>query len=188
MKECIFYKEWLRLPKDQFNILAMIAASGGEFRGNLTDICNYLSVTPQSRNRNRNRMAIEDLHSDGWIAWKSEGRTQILSVHPKATKISLPLEWVKLVINHNYSSEGVAWTQVLKLFVWIVNNEGKLSTNKEIAAELDVSESTVCSAKNVLEKEFEIITKKKVSEKFFDGMFRTLGQRIEPSAWWNNTE
>ncbi len=187
MKECIFYKEWLRLPKDQFNILAMIAASGGEFIGNLTDICNYLSVTPQSRNRNRIRQALNCLDSGCWINCKSEGRTQILSVHPKATDISLPLEWVDLVIKHKYS-EGVAWANVLKLYVWIVYNNGCISTNREIAAELGISESTVCSAKNVLEKEFAIITKKNISEKIHDATFRTLGQIIEPLAWWNNTE
>ena len=105
----------------------------------------------------------------------------------KEIEISIPLEWVELVIKHQYS-EGVAWANVLKLYVWIVYNNGCISTNKEIAAELNISESTVCSAKNVLTKEFEIITKKNISEKIFDGTFRTLGQIIEPSAWWNNTE
>ena len=187
MKECIFYKEWLHLPKDQFNILAMIAASGGEFRGNLTDICNYLSITPQSRNRNRIKDSLNRLSFDGWIACNKEGRTLLLALIPKETEISLPLEWVDLVINHQYS-EGVAWANVLKLYIWIVYNNSSISTNKEIAAELNISESTICSAKNVLTNEFEIITKKNISEKIFDGTFRTLGQIIEPSAWWNNTE
>ena len=187
MKECIFYKEWLHLPKDQFNLLAMIAASGGEFHGNLTDICNYLSITPQSRNRNRIKDSLNYLSTDEWIRCNKDGRTLLLALIPKETEISLPLEWVNLVIKHQYS-EGVAWANVLKLYVWIVYNNGCISTNKEIAAELNISESTVCSAKNVLTNEFEIITKKNISEKIFDGTFRTLGQIIEPSAWWNNTE
>ena len=48
MKEITFYWEWLPLTKGQFRLLAMIAASGGRFDGNYTDICNYLSVTSQS--------------------------------------------------------------------------------------------------------------------------------------------
>lgn len=187
MEECIFYREWLHLPKDQFNILAMIAASGGAYRGNLTDICNYLSVTPQSRNRNRIRNALTSLKSDGWVDWQSRGQTQILSINPKATKISLPLEWVDLVIKHKYSGE-VAWANVLKLYIWIVHNKGDKSTNKEIAASLGISESTVCSAKNVLDKEFDIITKRNISERYFEGGFRTIGQVLEASALWNNIE
>ena len=187
MKECIFYKEWLHLPKDQFNLLAMIAASGGEFKGNLTDICNYLSITPQSRNRNRIKDSLNYLSSNEWIRCNKEGRTLLLALIPKEIEIKLPLEWVDLVIKHKYSGE-VAWANVLKLYIWIVYNNGCISTNREIAAELGVSESTVCSAKNVLDKEFAIIAKKNISEKLHDGTFRTLGQIIEPSAWWNNTE
>ena len=164
----------------------MIAASGGEYRGNLTDICNYLSVTPQSRNRNRIRNALNSLKSDNWIDWGNDGRTQMLSVAPKATEISLPLEWVDLVIKHKYARE-VAWANVLKLYIWIICNKGDKSTNKEIAASLGVSETTVCSAKNVLEKEFGIITKRNISVRCFDG-FRSIGQILEASALWNNIE
>lgn len=185
MEQCIFYKEWLHLPKAQFNILAMIAASGGHFEGNLTDICNYLSVTPQSRNKGKIKESINALKSEAWIDWEQVGRTLKLSVNPQATEVDLPLGWVISVIKHDYSSEGVAWANVLKLFIWIVENKGNLSTNKDIAATLGVSESTVCSAKNVLEKEFEIITKRKVSDKIGEDRFITIGQILEASAFGN---
>lgn len=186
MKECIFYKEWLHLPKDQFNILAMIAASGGEFIGNLTDICNYLSVTPQSRNRNKNRMAIEDLHSDGWITWKNDGRTQILSVHPKATEISLPLEWVLSVIKHDYSGEPVAFAQVLKVFIWIADNDIEVITDELIEHDLKISKSTIGRAKKVLKFGYEIVKCELVSKKIRDDVFIRIGQKLEACAWWKD--
>lgn len=67
MDEVIFYREWLPLPKAQFNVLAMIAEQGGSFSGNYTDICRYLGVTCQSRNRNALRAAIEELTQNQFI-------------------------------------------------------------------------------------------------------------------------
>ena len=186
MEECIFYREWLPLPKDQFNILAMIATCGERFEGNFTDICHFLSVTPQSRNRTKIREALIKLKTGCWIGWEQDGRTQILTVNQKATKIAIPRDWVLSVIHHDYTSEKVARAQVLKLFIWIVYNKGDLTTNQEIALALGVSESTICSAKNVLEKEFEIITKRKVSDKIFENLFIVRGQVLEACAWWKD--
>lgn len=84
MEEITFYSEWLPLPKEQFRLLAMIAANGGEFVGNYTDICNYLSVTPQSRNKNRIKLSIEALINGEYITCSNSGRTQHLKVIPKA--------------------------------------------------------------------------------------------------------
>ena len=40
------------------------------------------------------------------------------------------------------------------------------------------------AAKNVLEQEYQNITKRKVSEKKGEDFFRTLGQELAASAWW----
>ena len=90
---------------------------------------------------------------------------------------------IQSVIRHDYSSEDVAFAQVLKVFLWIAHNKREIVTNKEIAADLGVSVSTVVSAKNVLEREYENITKRKVSEKCGD-IFISLGQELAASAWW----
>jgi hypothetical protein len=183
MEQVTFYREWLPLPKAEFNILAMLAAEGGSFSGNYSDICRYLGVTPQDRNRKVLQAAIESLDSKGFITWDSRGRTQMLKVIPKATVIELPRQWVRSVINHDYSSESVAFAQVLKVFMWIVQNKEPVVTNKQIANRLNISESTVCSAKNVLQYEYENITKRKVSEKWGDD-FISLGQELAASAFW----
>ena len=144
MEEIIFYWEWLSLPKAQFRLLAMIAVSGGTFEGNLTDMCNYLSVTPQSHNRVKIKTALEALTSAGYIEWEQSGRTHHLEIIPKETEIKIPLELAKSIINHEYSSEEqVAWEQVLKLYIWIVHNDLDIVKNKMIAEALSTSESTV---------------------------------------------
>ncbi|MCF2663893.1 hypothetical protein JQM66_04880 [Oscillibacter valericigenes] len=184
MEEVIFYKEWLPLPKAEFNVLAMIAEQGGSFSGNYSDMCRYLGVTPQDRNRTALRNAIESLTSHGFISCESHGRTRHLTVIPKATEIRLPRPWVQSVIQHDYSSEAVAFAHVLKVFIWIALNDLSVVTNGMIAEDLNVSVSTVVNAKNVLEREYQNISKRKVSEKLGEDFFRTLGQELAAGAWW----
>ena len=182
--DAIFYWEWIPLPKAEFNVLAMIAEQGGSFTGNYSDMCRYLGVDPQSRNRNTLRAAIEELTKNRFITQESRGRTHHLTVIPKATEIRLPRAWVQSVIHHDYSSEAVAFAPVLKVFIWIVHNDLGVVTNGMIAEDLNVSVSTVVSAKNVLEREYQNITKRKVSEKLGEDFFRTLGQELAAGAWW----
>ena len=184
METAIFYREWLPLPKAEFNILAMLAEQGGSFSGNYSDICRYLGVTPQNNNRQTLRAAVESLAAAGFITHESQGRTQILKVQPKATEIPLPRAWVQSVIRHDYSSESVAFAQVLKVFAWIAGNKMEIVTNDMIASDLNISASTVVSAKNVLNREYENITKKRISEKLSGTTFRNLGQELRANAWW----
>ena len=184
MEKTVFYKEWLPLPKAEFNILAMLAEQGGSFSGTYADMMRYLNITPQSRNRKSLQAAIESLTSKGFITKETSGRTQTLKVIPKATGITLPRLWVQSVMKHGYSSEAVAAAQVLKVFLWIAQNNQNIVTNNMIADALGVSVSTVVSAKNVLEREYENITKRKVSEKCGD-VFRSIGQELAAGAWWN---
>lgn len=183
MERIIFYREWLPLQKQEFRILAMLADLG-EFRGNLSDLCRYFSLTPQSRNRNQLKASIEALQSLGFIETESCGRCLIIKAVPKEQKIEMPREWMELLKNHDYSSESVAWEQVLKVYLWISQNEAPIVTNDEIAAALNISTSTLGYAKNVLEYEYAAITRKKVSEKVGDNAFRTIGQELAAGAWW----
>ena len=184
MEKVSFYREWLPLPKAEFNILAMLAEQGGSYSGNYSDMCRYLGVTPQNRNRQSLQSALSSLVTAGFITHQSQGRTQMLSLIPKATEIALPRLWVQSVIRHDYSGESVAFSQVLKLFAWIAHNKVPVVTNDEIAADLNISPSTVVSAKNVLEREYECITKKRISEKMRDNFYRNLGQELRANAFW----
>ena len=181
----VFYNEWLPLSKAEFNVLAMVAEQGGAYCGNFTDMCRYLNVTPQTRNREQLRSAIESLTSKGFLTCENRGRTHHLKVVPKATEVRLPRLWVQSVMRHDYSSEKVALAQVLKVFMWIMQNSMDVVTNAMISAELGISESTVCAAKNVLQYEYENITRKKASEKWGSN-FRSVGQRLAASAWWTD--
>ena len=186
MEKVTFYREWLPLPKAEFNVLTMIAEQGGTFSGNWSDMCRYINLTPQDRNRKVLQAAVESLTSKGFITWDSRGRMQTLKVIPKATEITIPKRWVQSVVRHDYSSEDVAFAQVLKVYLWICGNDMDIVTNAMIADDIGMSVDTVTSAKNVLLKEYENITKRQVSEKTGWNTFRTLGQELAASALWKD--
>lgn len=184
--EISFYREWLPLPKEEFQMLTMIAAQNGEYRGNCSDICRYWNVSVQTKNRKKYRSAITSLTEQGFIQCQICRQTYDLKIIPKEMEIPVHRQWVKSVLHREYSTESVAPVQVLKVFLWIAANKADVVTNKIIADDLGISTSTVVSAKNVLDREYEIITKRKVSEKMGDDFFRTLGQELRACAWWKS--
>lgn len=122
----VFYREWLPLDKKEFRILAMLADQG-EFCGNLSDLCNYFSLSPQQRNRNTLRTSIEQLAASGFITYTTKGRSYHIKVIPKAKEIRLCREWLRRLISHDYSSENVAWEQVLKVLLWILDSHKRFT-------------------------------------------------------------
>lgn len=184
--EISFYREWLPLPKAEFQILTMIAMKDGVFHGNCADICRYLGVTVQNKNSKKYQDTITTLTKHGFIQTDKCGQTYKLKIIPKATEVTLPRLWVQSVMQQDYSSKSVAPVQVLKVFLWVADNKLEVVTNQIIAKDLGISVSTVISAKNVLERDYEIITKRKVSEKLGDDFFRTLGQELQAAAWWKS--
>ncbi len=186
MEHITFYAEWLSLPKAEFNILTMLAEQGGSFSGNLSDLCRYFTVTPQQRNRSPLRSAIETLTSKEFITSELNGRTYHLKLIPQEKEIRAIKPLVQSILRHDYSGETVAAAPVIKVLLWTICNEKPVVTNAEIAADLGISESTVCSAKNVLQKEYETLTRRKVSVKLGENFFKTLGQELKASAWYTD--
>ena len=151
----IFYTEWLRLPKEQFRILVMLADVVA-FRGNLSEMCRYFSVDPQTQNRNRLRAAIAELTCQGFIQSARTGNTYQLSLIPKDEEVIMPSEWVERIRRHDYTSEAVAWENVLKVQLWLMQcAKNEIITNNEIAWSVGISTSQVVAAMNVLKNEFQ---------------------------------
>ena len=185
MGNIVFYREWLSLPKHHFRILAMLA-DRGDFRGNLADMCRYLGIDPkQQKNREHLRQSIEYLTSNGYITSEQTGRTYHLTAIPKEHPIGMKQEWMHQLKNRTNTAPSVAWEQVLKVYLWIYeHSQDEYVTNRQIEAALGISTNVIVSAKNVLEQEYEAITRSKVSEKLDDDTVRTLGQRLSAVAWW----
>ena len=121
-----FYREWLPLDKKEFRILAMIADKG-EYKGNLSEICEYLSLNPQTRNRNQISNSIQALVEQGFVNCIKQGRTYTLKAIPKEKKIEISRRWAEPIIQHQYTSESVAWETVLKVLIWIADEHAPIS-------------------------------------------------------------
>lgn len=181
----IFYKEWLPLDKADFRILAMLADLG-EFRGNLSDMCRYFSLSVQTSHRNQLKASIQKLKELNYIEANKSGQTYTLKLIPKETELTIPDEWYKRIKSHEYSSESVSWEVVIKVLLWLCENNDLLITNNEIAADLKISISTIGAAKNVLQKEYQAITRKPKYYKPRENSFRRKGHIVNVAAWWSD--
>ena len=186
-KDLVFYREWFPLPKGKFRILAMLADKG-QFNGNLSDLCRYFFVNPQTATRNRLANQINSLEEQGYIKVKRKGRTYTLTAIPKARIIKIAREHYELIRTRTRTPDGesVAWENVLKVYLWALeNNFDNIITNQMIQDDLLLSAGVICSAKNVLDREFGAIHRQKVSKLTSDGEIYTIGQNIGASAFWN---
>ena len=187
-KDIVFYREWFPLPKGEFRILAMLADKG-QFSGNLTDLCHYFFVSPQTATRNRLANQINSLEEQGYIKVKRKGRTYTLTAIPKARIIKIAREHYELIRTRTRTPDGesVAWENVLKVYLWALeNNFDNIITNQMIQDDLLLSAGVICSAKNVLDREFGAIHRQKVSKLTSDGEIHTIGQNLGTSAFWNS--
>lgn len=179
-----FYAEWLLLPKEQFRILVMLADLGVA-QANLSDMCRYFLVDPQTRNRNALRTAINKLSKKNYITAVRTGNTYRMSYVPKAEAITMPAEWAARILHHEYNTEKVAWENVLKVQLWLMQNaNGEEIKNDMIATGIGISVSQVVAAKNVLEREYKAFVKEYTYWSAGNCFFRK-GQRIDMSAWWS---
>ena len=186
-KDLVFYREWFPLPKGEFRILAMLADKG-QFNGNLSDLCRYFFVNPQTATRNRLANQINSLEEQGYIKVKRKGRTYTLTAIPKARIIKIAREHYELIRTRTRTPDGesVAWENVLKVYLWAwENNFDNIITNQMIQDDLLLSAGVICSAKNVLDREFGAIHRQKVSKLTSDGEIYTIGQNIGASAFWD---
>ena len=102
-----FYREWLPLDKRDFRILTMLADIGN-FRGNLTALCRYLSLSPGQQKTNAAlRQSIETLTSNSYITSTLSGRTYQLAIIPKEQPIKVARRWFDDVMKADRFSETV---------------------------------------------------------------------------------
>ena len=188
MERLVFYREWFLLPKGEFRIMAMLADKG-QFRGNLSDLCRYFFVSPQTQNRNNLRDQISALEQKGFISAQLTQRTYTLTAVPKAQRIEIASEHYERIRTRAKRSEGesVAWECVLKVYLWALENDyDSIITNQMIREDLDLSDGVICAAKNVLDREFGAIHRRRVSHRIWNGEIHTEGQNIGGSAFWNS--
>lgn len=149
-----FYREWLKLDKKDFRILAMLVNENG-YTGSLRQLCEIFNLSKQSRHVNSFKASIKTLEKGGYIIVKTQGTTYQLSIIQQEDEIKISSRWVRDVIYKSSFSLSVSWEQLLKLLLWVYGQaKEELTTNAKICEDLNMSESTLGNAKKVLETEF----------------------------------
>ena len=181
MKKIIFYYSWLSLDKSELKILTMVAEMGS-FSGSLTDICRWLSISPDTRNRNQIKTSLTNLSENDYISYSRSGNTHAISIVPKEGQIDIPdftLEKLKTVKHPGIS---IDWINLLKLYLFIQYHSTIVTTYTGISEVLNISETTLGNAKAVLEKNFNEIAVDKIKKKQADGSYWVVGQEFSMGA------
>lgn len=187
-EEIILDYEWLSLPKGEFKLLVMIADVGSNL-GCASDICRYFkpqTPNPASATRNRVVTNLELLAEKEFIKLSQSGRRYTATlIKPIVKEIAIERQYITKILHHQYI-QSVAWENVLKVYIWLLDNGNKEFTNSQIQAQLNVSESTITEAKNVLQ-DFGAVIINHLTVRQAENVYRCYGQSAELSAFWNIT-
>lgn len=178
--------EWLSLPKAEFKMLLMIADIGQNL-GNASDLCRYFNRSPQSKNKKPLRKALKSLAEQSIIDLEKQENDYVATLlNPilQENEVCIKRKYVTEILHHNYTPK-VAWENVLKVYIWLLNVGENLFTNRQISKCIGVSESTITGAKNAL-IELGAVLINKVTIKEGEQFYKCIGQTAEISAFWNN--
>ena len=185
--EAGFEKEWLKLEKYNFKLLTLVAVLAQNhlaYRGTVAEMCEYLGVDNQTKNRRAITTAIEQLEKKGMVKTILDGKVYTITLSVKAEKkkdvIVIQKKWIEMVQG---LKGGVSWDNVLRVWLYLIANEEEIITSKKIAADLGMKKSMVDRIKMVLVNDLQAIKCRDRSKKISEGNFKKLGQTIDTFAW-----
>ena len=185
--EAGFEKEWLKLEKYNFKLLTLVAVLAQNhlaYRGTVAEMCEYLGVDNQTKNRKAITTAITQLEKKGMVKTILDGKVYTITLSVKAEKkkdvIIIQKKWIEMVQG---LTTGVTWDNVLRVWLYLIANEEEIITSKKIAADLGMTKRMVDRIKVVLVNDLQAIKCKNRSKKISEGNFKSLGQTIDTFAW-----
>ena len=185
--EAGFEKEWLKLEKYNFKLLTLVAVLAQNhlaYRGTVAEMCEYLGVANQTKNRKAITTAIAQLEKKGMIKTILDGKVYTITLSVKAEKkkdvIIIQKKWIEMVQG---LTTGVTWDNVLRVWLYLIANEEEIITSKKIAADLGMTKRMVDRIKVVLVNDLQAIKCRDRSKKISEGNFKKLGQTIDTFAW-----
>lgn len=189
--EAEFEFEWLLRQKYEFKILTLIAVLADNnlaYRGTLKDMCEFFGVKSGDSTNNKNiKAAIDKLEADGLLKQIKDGRTFTLTLSKKGEQrkrvIRIQKEWVEIAKNYKSEENSIAWINLLKVWLYLIDNKKEILTTKGIAKELGLSESIVKRAKQALQKDMHAIISKNKTTVTENGWYYCLGSSITLNAW-----
>lgn len=153
-----FYKELLNmeLNKYEFKILTMVLALKNDnkiYSGTLKDMCEFLGV---SRNSNKIiKDTIEEMSKKDLLIYVVKGYTWTLIFNDKSLKdktiLDMDLAWLDTIKKYRADkNSSVDWSNLLKVFIYLIDNNNNVINTGKIQASTNLSASIVKKALAVI--------------------------------------
>lgn len=177
------------MEKYDFKILTLIAVLAENklaYRGKIKDMCEFLGVkTGQSRTNKAIKDAIDKLEKEEYIYAVKDKQTYTLTLRVKAEKkkeiIKIQKKWIQMV--KDADSKGASWDNILRVWLYLIDNKKEIITNKDISEALDMDIKMITRIKKILTEDLKAIKCVNRAKKIDDRTFIKLGQSIDTFAW-----
>lgn len=144
----------LEMSKNEFKLVTMVLALRNDnklYSGTIKDMCEFLGIGSDSRNKRNILNALNNLTSQGILRYDVERNLYTIRLDLKCTEkeiIQLDKEWLKTIKMYKASTTNtsVDWSNLLKVFLCLIDNNNKVINSAAIANKIDLSCSIVNKA------------------------------------------
>ena len=192
-EELEFLEEWFLLEKYEFKLLTIITILSDNkraFRGKLNDLCNELSISTCSKNKDKLKNSLTFLKQNDYIKVIEDKGIYTISLAHAAEKskniIKIKKAWYEIIKNADCEA---SWESLLKVFLTVLElSQDQIYTYNKIGKMTNLSKSTVERCVKTIKKlKFDDIEVKVdlVRAKNFNGDYRTKGQTYTQVYDWS---
>ena len=151
-----FYKGLLNmeLNKYEFKILTMVLALKNDnkiYSGTLKDMCEFLSLGYNSTNKKNIKNALDDLVTKGMLRYDAEKTIYTIRLDLDCNDkniVQLDKVWLDTIKKYRADKKGyeVDWSNLLKVFIYLIDNNNNVIDTGKIQASTNLSASIVKKA------------------------------------------
>lgn len=192
-QELEFLEEWFLLEKYEFKVLTIITVLSDNrraFRGKLNDLCNELSISACSKNKDKLKNSLTFLEQNGYIKIIEDKDIYTISLAHAAEKskniIKIKKAWYEIIKNADCEA---SWESLLKVFLTVLElSQDQIYTYNKIGKMTNLSKSTVERCVKTIKKlKFDNIAIKVdlITLKDSNGKYRTKGQTYTQVYDWS---
>lgn len=192
-QELEFLEEWFLLEKYEFKVLTIITVLSDNkraFRGKLSDLCNELSISNCSKNKETIKNSLLFLEKNDYIKVIIDNDIYTISLARAAEKskniIKIKKAWYEIIRNADCEA---SWESLLKVFLKVLElSQDKIYTYEQIGKLTNLSKTTVERCVKTIKKlkfDDKMIKIEPIRTKNNKNEYRTKGQTYTQVYDWS---
>lgn len=192
-QELEFLEEWFLLKKYEFKLLTIItvlADNKRAFRGKLSDLCNELSISNCSKNKETMKNSLSFLEKNDYIKVIIDNDIYTISLARAAERskniIKIKKAWYEIIRNADCEA---SWESLLKVFLKVLElSQDKIYTYEQIGELTNLSKTTVGRCVKAIKKlKFDdiLVEVEEIKTKNNKNEYRTKGQTYTQVYDWS---